>query len=146
VVTNQSAVARGRLTEVELRRIHDRLVDGLADCGAYLDGIYYCPHHATEGIGLYKVACDCRKPNPGMIRRACAELEIDPTLSYLVGDQATDMELAGRVGACGIWIGDCTSPQYEALASKAPVVLDLWQAAQWIVNRLNHKAREEEKS
>jgi len=133
VVTNQSAVARGRLTEEELDRIHDDLKARLAQEGARLDGIYYCPHHPTEGSGQYKVACDCRKPNPGLVRRAAADLGLDLSFSYMVGDQQIDMELADRVGAKGILIAGRPNVGEESADHRHAVVADLWQAAQWIV-------------
>ena len=68
VVTNQSVIARGRLTEAQLTEIHRQLFHRLAEFGAQVDSVYYCPHHPTEGFGSYRRACDCRKPNTGMIR------------------------------------------------------------------------------
>jgi len=133
VVTNQSAVARGRLTEEELGRIHNALNARLAQDGARLDGIYYCPHHPTEGIGAYHAECDCRKPNTGMVVKAVADLGLDPSSSYVVGDQASDMELAGRIGAKGILIASQLVVGGDSPGSKHPVVADLWQAAEWIV-------------
>jgi len=133
VVTNQSAVARGRLTEEELDRIHDDLNARLTQEGARLDGIYYCPHHPTEGSGRYTVACDCRKPNPGLVRRAAADLGLDLSASYMVGDQQIDMELADRVGAKGVLIAGRSNLDEESADGKHAVVADLWQAAEWIV-------------
>ncbi len=133
VVTNQSAVARGRLTEDELGRIHEALNARLAQVGAHLDGIYYCPHHPTEGVGPYRVTCDCRKPNTGMIVKAVSDLGLNPSSSYLVGDQTSDMELADRVGAKGVRIARELAAGGDAAAPKYPVVADLWQAAEWIV-------------
>lgn len=142
VVTNQSAVARGLLSEEELERIHQELKMRLAAGGAPIDGIYYCPHHPTEGVAPYRTACGCRKPNVGLATRAAAELEIDLLRSYVVGDQATDMEFAARLGAKGIFIQD-RRPQTEdrrALAVVRPpssvVVRDLWEAARWITQHL----------
>ena len=133
VVTNQSAVARGRLTEEELGRIHDALNARLAQDDAHLDGIYYCPHHSTEGVGLYHAECDCRKPNTGMIVRAVSDLGLDPSRSYVVGDQTSDMELADRIGAKGVRIASQLVAGGDSEARKYPVVADLWQAAEWIV-------------
>jgi len=99
VVTNQSAVGRGFLQEEELARIHRELEHRLAASGARVDGVYYCPHHPTEARGSYRVACACRKPNAGLAERAAAELKLDLGSSYVVGDQASDMELAARIGA-----------------------------------------------
>ncbi len=133
VVTNQSAVARGRLTEEELGRVHDALNALLAQDDAHLDGIYYCPHHPTEGVGPYHAECDCRKPNTGMIVKAVGDLGLDPSSSYVVGDQTSDMELAERIGAKGVWIARELVAGGDSPDSKHPVVADLWQAAKWIV-------------
>ena len=133
VVTNQSAVARGRLTEEELGRIHDALNARLAQDGAQLDGIYYCPHHPTEGVAPYHVTCDCRKPNTGMIVKAVSDLGLDPSSSYVVGDQTSDMELAARIGAKGVLIASRLVVGGDLPGSKHPVVADLWRAAEWIV-------------
>jgi D,D-heptose 1,7-bisphosphate phosphatase len=132
VVTNQSAVARGRLSEKQLKQIHEEVRAQLARAGATLDAVYYCPHHPSEGVTAYRVLCDCRKPNTGMIRRASEELGLEPARSYVVGDQATDMELAARVGATGVWICDSAKAQKD-VAGGTRVARDLWDAAQWIV-------------
>lgn len=132
VVTNQSAVARGLLTEIELGMIHEELNARLAQAGARLDGLYYCPHHPTEGKGAYRCECDCRKPNTGMIVKAAADLGLDPSRSYVVGDQASDMELADRVGAKGVRIA-AHHVEGDAAGFKYPLVSDLWQAARWIL-------------
>ena len=133
VVTNQSAVARGRLTEELLAEIHRQLFDRLARLGAEVDAVYYCPHHPTEGSGRYRADCDCRKPQTGMIRRAAAELGLAVTRSYVVGDQLTDMELATRSGAQGIWIRRGGEVPGEPSVGVTRVVEDLWEAARWIV-------------
>ena len=137
VVTNQSAVARGWLSEQDLSNIHGALNGALAQRGARLDGIYYCPHHPTEGTGPFRMDCCCRKPKAGMIERASVELGLIPTQSYVVGDQKTDIELADRIGATALLIrGE------QAAAAKdmtgVPIVADLWHAALWIVE---HKSR-----
>jgi len=152
VLTNQSAVARGFLTPEELERIHEELKRRLAREGAFLDAIYCCPHHPTEGAGPYRVSCECRKPQDGLARRAQAELNLDLRRSYVVGDQPSDMELASRIGVKGILIrneeGERPSPIPSpiggglgrgATGSRGRegtdflVVKDLWEAAQWIV-------------
>jgi D-glycero-D-manno-heptose 1,7-bisphosphate phosphatase len=130
VITNQSAVGRGLLKEEELCRIHRELERRLAASDARVDGVYYCPHHPTEASGSYRVACDCRKPNVGLAERAAAELRLDLGRSYVVGDQATDMELAARIGARGIFI---QGRQPESAAPGCLAVKGLWEAANWIV-------------
>ena len=132
VITNQSAVARGRLTESLLAEIHRELLRRLARSGAQVDGVYYCPHHPTEGFTPYKAICDCRKPNTGLIRRAAAELGVAISHSYVVGDQSTDMELAARSGAKGIWIHAPGAPHAAIPPGAAHVVESLWEAARWI--------------
>lgn len=133
VVTNQSAVARGYLTEEELAIIHDELLHRLAADGAMLDKLYYCPHHPTEGLPNYAVLCECRKPKAGLIRRAAEELSLDPRRSYLVGDQRTDMELAAGVGAMGIWLRE-EEADARIGGATVRVAKNLWEAAQWVVS------------
>ena len=99
VISNQSGVARGYLSEGDLTPIHARLEKELARGGAKVDRIYYCPHHPTEGFAPYNVECDCRKPKPGMLLRGSRELEIDLTDSYVVGDSVVDMEAGHAVSA-----------------------------------------------
>jgi D-glycero-D-manno-heptose 1,7-bisphosphate phosphatase len=136
MVTNQSVVARGALSEAGLREIHAEIAGRLARDGARLDAVYYCPHHPTEGLGAYRIDCACRKPKPGMIRRAAAELQIDPALSFMVGDQLIDMELAEAVGASGILVGQDDVMAGARLAGNFRAVADLSAAAAWIAERL----------
>jgi D-glycero-D-manno-heptose 1,7-bisphosphate phosphatase len=133
VVTNQSAVARGRLSELDLQAIHAELMKRLGRDGAVLDAIYYCPHHPTEGLGDFRRICECRKPKTGMIERAARELDLDPKLSYVVGDKWTDIELAQGAGATGIFIGRDDAKNGAVAGLEVPLVADLRQAAEWIV-------------
>ena len=136
IVTNQSAVARGLLTESELAAIHRELIRRLADSGAPLDGVYYCPHHPTEGWGPHRRACDCRKPNIGLAKRAAAELDLDLARSYVVGDQPSDMEFAARIPAAGFLIH---SDAAGVGAGGFSLVKDLWEAAQRIIEDIERK-------
>ena len=136
MVTNQSVVARGGLSEAGLQQIHAEIVNRLGQEGATLDGIYYCPHHPTEGLGDYRIICHCRKPKTGMIKRAGEDLQIDPSRSYMVGDQPSDMELARAVGATGILVGRDDAAARGVLPLKFPVVANLAGAAEWIVEHL----------
>lgn len=132
VITNQSAVARGLLSERQLEEIHRDLKRRLAESGAFLDGIYYCPHHPTEGHAPYRISCECRKPNTGLVARAAAELDLELGRSYVVGDQWTDMELAFRIGAKGFLIGGDRG-EGGGQKGEACVVVDLLEAARRIV-------------
>lgn len=138
VVTNQSAVARGLITESQLRMIHAELERQLASRGAFVDRIYYCPHHPTEGMDPYRIACGCRKPNAGMAQRAVEELNLDVRRSYVVGDQAIDMEMASRIGAQGILVAAQPGrKRVEDSGQESLEVMDLWEAAQRVIRDLH---------
>jgi len=96
VVTNQSGPARGFYSEEHVRKLNDRLVRLLAEGGAHVDAVYYCPHHAEGVVAEYAIACECRKPKPGMILETATELGINLTKSFMVGDRKSDIK-AGRV-------------------------------------------------
>ena len=102
VVTNQAVIASGDSSEAELERIHDKLETLLAAEGAYLDGLYYCPHHPDAGIDgerpEFKIPCDCRKPGTAMIERAASDFFIDMENSWMVGDTTTDLRTARNAG------------------------------------------------
>ena len=142
VVTNQSAVARGWMPEEDLGEIHAALGAQLARRGAWLDGVYYCPHHPTEGRGHYRITCTCRKPDIGMIERSAAELGLNPAMSYVVGDQKTDVELAERIGATAVLIRQGEAPPAAARSRSVSTVADLWQAAHWILDHSGAAASE----
>lgn len=99
LVTNQSAVARGMLTEKKLLEIHDRLKTLLAEQGVYLDQIYYCPFHPEAAVQKYRRESDLRKPAPGMLLTAADELDLDLSQCWTVGDDDRDIE-AGRRAGC----------------------------------------------
>ena len=111
------------------------LREGLGDEGAELDATYYCPHHPTDGIGVYKIACACRKPSAAMIERTARELRLDPKNSYLVGDQAEDMELVARVRAQGMLIRKTMTAGSEVVVGAVAAFGNLLQAARWIVSQ-----------
>jgi D-glycero-D-manno-heptose 1,7-bisphosphate phosphatase len=94
VVTNQSGIARGYFTEELLNEVHKKLNYYLGDNGTSLDGIYYCPHHPTEGKGKFKKNCNCRKPKIGLIEKAVKDHDIDLKKSYMIGDRFKDMVFA----------------------------------------------------
>jgi histidinol-phosphate phosphatase family protein len=102
VVTNQPVIARGDCTTEELMHIHDHMEMELSRGGAFLDGIYYCPHHPDKGFpgecAELKMECDCRKPGDGMLRRAASELNLDLKQSWLIGDRTGDIQAAHKCG------------------------------------------------
>lgn len=103
VVTNQPVIARGEVTWAELENIHNKMETLLGNDGAYVDAIYYCPHHPHKGyegeIPELKFDCDCRKPKPGMLLKAAEDFNIDLTQSWMVGDSEADVE-AGVAAGC----------------------------------------------
>ena len=98
VVTNQSGIARGMFTEEQFMSLTEWMDWSLADRGVDLDGIYFCPHHPSEGSDQYRKSCTCRKPGPDMILDAVKHLDIDLARSYMVGDKPSDMKAAINAG------------------------------------------------
>jgi D-glycero-D-manno-heptose 1,7-bisphosphate phosphatase len=139
VVTNQAGLARGYFSADVLRATNDALVAGLKDAGAHLDGIYVCPHHPTEGTPPYRVACDCRKPAPGLLQRAAAELGLDLAACTMIGDKASDLVPARRVGACavlvltGYGLGEWEYHRADFGVAPDHVAGDLLDAVDWVL-------------
>lgn len=141
VVTNQAGVARGYFAESLIDEVHDRVRELLAEGGARLDGIYYCPHHPEVGAPAYRKECTCRKPSPGMLERARDEMGIDLSASFMIGDTIKDVEAGRRVGATSILVlsgygkGEL---EYQSNAWKVKpdhVADDLLTAITWILER-----------
>lgn len=103
VITNQPVIARGEVTPVQLEQIHNKMETLLGQQGAYLDAIYYCPHHPDGGfpgeIPELKIDCECRKPKPGMLLQAASDYNIDLSQSWMIGDSGSDI-IAGQAAGC----------------------------------------------
>lgn len=103
VVTNQPVIARGEVTESNLRMIHNKMETLLGMEGAYIDALYYCPHHPDKGfegeVPELKVECGCRKPKPGMLLAAAEKYNIDLSKSWMIGDGKNDI-MAGTAAGC----------------------------------------------
>ncbi len=103
VITNQPVIARGEVTVEGLTTIHNKMETLLGEQGAYIDALYYCPHHPHKGyegeIPELKIECDCRKPKPGMILQAAKDYNIDLSSSWMIGDGANDIG-AGKAAGC----------------------------------------------
>jgi D-glycero-D-manno-heptose 1,7-bisphosphate phosphatase len=131
IVTNQSGIGRGLFTEDQLRDVHRHLAETLAAAGIRLDGIYHCPHAPAE-------PCDCRKPEPGLVHRACAELDLDPSQSFVIGDKPADVALGVRVGARPILVltgyGETSMHDPVVAASSAHIARDLAAAARHVLS------------
>ena len=98
VITNQSGLARGYFTEADLEQMHAWLREMLGEWGIELNSIQFCPHHVEGVIPHLAVACECRKPQPGMLLNAARERDIDLTRSWMIGDILDDIEAGNRAG------------------------------------------------
>ncbi len=101
VITNQAGIARGMYTEADFFTLTQWMRERFAEAGVTLAGVYYCPHHPTEGVGAWRVVCNCRKPAPGMLLAASRDLGLDLGNSVIFGDKCDDMR-AGRSAGVGL--------------------------------------------
>ena len=142
VVTNQAGVARGFFTEKFVRQTHEVIQTALLEKKASIDKFYYCPHHPTEGTGIYLQNCNCRKPLPGMLLQAAHDLDIELGSSYMIGDTYRDMEAAKKVGVKGILVKtgygrevlQDVDPDVATAGNKPDFVAeDILEAVKWIM-------------
>lgn len=135
VVTNQAGVARGYYTEEDVKKLHGYIDGLLKKCGAHIDMYIYCPHHPENGIGKYRCRCSCRKPGTGMFEKAAGVYDIDMGHSWMVGDNAGDMQSGKKFGLKTILVG---TGYGEKVMSENKVPFDyykkdLYEAAEYIV-------------
>jgi D-glycero-D-manno-heptose 1,7-bisphosphate phosphatase len=139
VVTNQSGVGRGMYAEDFVIRAHQVVDERVRVGGGQIDGYYYCPHHPTAEIEKYRLDCDCRKPGPGMLRQAAADLDLDLSRSFAIGDKWTDVQAGRAAGASGILVrtGYGRSSEMGRRNGVEPVAVvdDVISAAAWILRR-----------
>lgn len=130
VVTNQSVVGRGILSESELDVIHAHLRALVREAGGCLEGIWVCPHAPDAG-------CDCRKPQPRLIRDAIAAMSGDPETTVFIGDQPSDLEAARAAGVAAILVLSGKTRAYTEAATPSPmaVLKDLTEAADFLLGR-----------
>ena len=128
IVTNQSGVSRGYFDTNQLENMHRRLRDLLLHEGITIDGIYYCPHAPDD-------KCLCRKPQPGLVYQAAAELHFDPCESFVVGDKPCDVEMGRRVRATTVLVRTGYGAQDGIREAEKPdfVAKDLVEAAAFIL-------------
>ncbi len=140
VVTNQPVIAKGFCDEAELQRMHNKMETLLGREHAFLDRIYFCPHHPEKGFPgerpELKIDCDCRKPKTGMIRKAAVDLNIDLKQSWLVGDTTTDLETAKNAGLKSVLVRTGHAGRDGKYSAKPDFVFDtLAQAVDFIVRK-----------
>ena len=126
VITNQSGVARGYYTEQDIQRLHGWMNEDLAKYGAHIDAFYYCPHHPDGSVPQYAVACDCRKPKPGMFERIAGCFNTDLAGTYAVGDSLRDLQAAVAAGARPVLVlsGKGRNTQKENQIPEGTLVFD----------------------
>ncbi len=143
LTTNQAGVARGYFKEEMILKVHDKLEKLLEEKDAYLDAIYYCPHHPDVGEGKYRQKCNCRKPEPGLLIRGKEEFDINLAKSYMIGDKISDVEVGQKVGAKGILvltgygIGAYKYERDQWQVEPDYIAKDLLDAVNWIVEDIS---------
>ena len=134
IITNQSGIALNYFPETALVEVHQHLQSVLAANGVPLSGFYYCPHHPDGSVSGYAVACECRKPKPGLLMQAAQEHQINLSQSWMIGDILNDVE-AGRLAGCRtILIDNGNETEWELSRQRLPhhLVADLVEAARVI--------------
>ncbi len=134
VITNQSGVARGLFSEEFVQTVHAIIQEQLKARKAFIEAFYHCPHHPTEGQGVYLQACNCRKPAPGLLFKAADEMEIDLGRSYMIGDMPKDIDAAKRAGAKGILVRTGYGQEHRAFDVEPDYIAgNILEAVRWIL-------------
>ncbi len=131
VVSNQSGVARGLFAEDALLRVELRIFELASPAGITFAGFYWCPHHPEGTIARYAIGCNCRKPAPGLLYRAAADLGIDLGASWMVGDILNDVEAGRRAGCRTVLVDNGGETEWIVSSLRRPdyIVSNLEQAA-----------------
>ncbi|KAM3094574.1 D-glycero-alpha-D-manno-heptose-1,7-bisphosphate 7-phosphatase [Phormidesmis sp. 146-35] len=135
IVSNQSGVARGFFSETELSFVEQKIRELLDAIDVPLTGFYYCPHHLSGKIAKYAIACNCRKPSPGMLVKAAQKHSIDLQRSWMIGDILNDIEAGHRAGCKTILIDNGNETEWVLSPQRVPhyKVTDLIEAANQIL-------------
>lgn len=136
IVSNQSGVARGYFSAAEVHQVSEYLHELLRAESVPLAGFYFCPHHPEGAVREYSIQCDCRKPAPGLLQQAAANLGIDLSRSWMIGDILDDIEAGHRAGCRSILcdVGSETQWQRSPLRTPDHIVADLGAAADCILS------------
>lgn len=135
VVTNQGGIAKGLYTPADFHTLTAHMRTHLASRGVQLAGVYHCPHHPEGTVPEWSTACDCRKPQPGLLLQATRELGLDPSRSVMIGDKLSDMQAARRAGvACGVLVESGHALPADAQAECDYRCAGLAEAARWVVS------------
>jgi D-glycero-D-manno-heptose 1,7-bisphosphate phosphatase len=139
VMTNQAGIARGIVTPEFVTEAHAHISERLAVAGARLDGVYYCPHHPDGIVDGLNRRCACRKPQPGMLLQAAADLKLDLSRSFVVGDRWHDVKCGQNAGTRSVLVRTgygraqeaCPEPDVEPSA----IADNLIGAVAWILGQ-----------
>ena len=123
IISNQSGVARGYFKEDALQPVKEKITALLQQEGISLQGFYYCPHHPEGKVVLYALDCHCRKPAPGLILQAAADLDIDLHASWMIGDILNDVEAGNRAGCHTVLINNGNETEWNSGAYRAPHII-----------------------
>jgi D-glycero-D-manno-heptose 1,7-bisphosphate phosphatase len=136
VVSNQSGIAKGYFTETELENVWNRISALLQDHGLAIDAYYYCPHHPDSNLKRYAVACNCRKPRPGLILKAAEDFTIGLSQSWMAGDILHDMEAGKKAGCRTVLIDNGNETEWMMNEWRRPdfIAKDLYEAARIIID------------
>ena len=135
VVSNQSGVAHGLFPEEALEPVMQRIDTLLAREQVALAGYYFCPHHPQGKVADYAIDCTCRKPRPGLLRRAAADHDIDLTRSWMVGDILNDIESGRRAGCKTVLVSSGNETEWQLAPMRLPhlITFNLYRAAEAIL-------------
>jgi D-glycero-D-manno-heptose 1,7-bisphosphate phosphatase len=142
MATNQAGIARGYFSNETLAAVNAELERQLGALGARLDALYVCTHHPTAGEPPYRETCECRKPKPGLLLRAAAELGLDLSRSIMVGDKPSDVEAGQAAGAATVLVltgygrGEWEYRRHEWTVKPDHVAEDLFDAVEWAMARI----------
>lgn len=132
IVTNQAGIAKGYFTLSQYDELTSRMIYELQKNKITVDNVYFCPHH-PEGSGVYKKKCNCRKPAPGMILKACEDYHIDIKRAILIGDKLSDIEAAKSAGIDNAFYVETGHEILQSDLSKSKGVFkDLYEAKFWL--------------
>lgn len=123
IISNQAGVARGYFSEAALQPVKEKISGLLRQEGITLHGFYYCPHHPEGKVELYTLNCSCRKPAPGLILRAAADLQINLQASWMVGDILHDVEAGNRAGCRTVLINNGNETEWTGGAYRTPHII-----------------------
>ena len=145
VVSNQSGLARGYFPKELLNQVHEKMDRLLAQEGAHIDGLYYCPHHPEAKEMQYRIDCNCRKPKTGMLLQAADEMNLDLSLSFVVGDRWSDIKCADRAGCSSVLVltgygrGDYEYIGPDQDIQPSHVAENLFDSVKWILTKLEQR-------